>query len=81
VRFVSVVSGCYNEEDNVRELYERVCRVFATQLTDYTFEFIIIDNASKDDSVAVAERLAASCAKTIEIMRHAKNIGPHGSFN
>lgn len=42
---------------------------------------IIIDNASKDNSVAVAERLAASCAKTIEIMRHAKNIGPHGSFN
>ena len=31
--------------------------------------------------VAVAERLAASCAKTIEIMRHAEGIRPHGSFN
>jgi glycosyltransferase involved in cell wall biosynthesis len=41
---------------------------------------VIIDNASQDDSIAVAERLAASDSR-IEIVRHDRNIGPHGSFN
>jgi len=74
VRFVSVVSGCYNEEDNVRELYERVCRVFATQLTDYTFEFIIIDNASRDGTVKVLKDIAA-IDKRLKVIVNNRNFG------
>ena len=29
MKLISVVSGCYNEEDNIRECYEQVKKVFA----------------------------------------------------
>lgn len=43
--FISIVSGCYNEEDNVGELYERVTRTLREKLPEYEYEMIMIDNA------------------------------------
>jgi len=74
MKFISVVSGCYNEEDNVRELYERVCRVFATELPNYTFEFIIIDNASQDGTVEILREIAAQDKRVKGIVNN-RNFG------
>lgn len=74
MKFISVVSGCYNEENNVRELYNRVCRVLAEQLPEYAFEFIIIDNASKDDTVKVLKEIAAS-DKRVKVIVNNRNFG------
>lgn len=41
---------------------------------------IIIDNASTDNSVAVARQLAESDPR-IQVICHEKNLGPHASFN
>ena len=41
---------------------------------------IIIDNASTDDSVAVARELAAQDPR-IEVICHENNLGPHASYN
>ena len=40
----------------------------------------IIDNASTDDSVAVARQLAREDAR-VEVIEHHTNLGPHASFN
>ena len=40
MKLISVVTGSFNEEDNVTELYERICRVFAERLPQYAFELI-----------------------------------------
>ena len=45
---LSVVAGTFNEEENVTELYERICRVFADSLPNYEFELILIDNGMGD---------------------------------
>ena len=45
-KLISVVTPCYNEEANVRELYERIKTVFAA-LPAYRYEHIFIDNASQ----------------------------------
>ena len=47
MKFISVVTSCYNEEDNVEELYRQVKRVFE-DLKIYRYEHIFIDNASTD---------------------------------
>ena len=60
MKLISVVTPCYNEEGNVRELQERVCRVFANELPEYQFEFI--DNASKDGTVPVLREIAGLSA-------------------
>jgi hypothetical protein len=41
---------------------------------------LIIDNASTDDSVEVAQQLAADDAR-VEVVARRRNLGPHASFN
>jgi len=72
--FVSVVSGCFNEEENVRELYDRVVRVFEQDLPGYTFELILIDNASSDNTVGVLKEIARE-DRRVKIIVNNRNFG------
>lgn len=72
--FLSVVTGCYNEEGNVLELYERICKTFANDLPGHTFELIVIDNASVDKTVEVLKSIAAS-DKRVKIIVNNRNFG------
>jgi glycosyltransferase involved in cell wall biosynthesis len=74
MRFISIVSGTYNEEENVRELHERVCRLFAEQLPEYAFELIVIDNASQDGTVKVLKQIAAE-DKRVKVIVNNRNFG------
>ena len=44
MKLISVVTPCYNEEENVNEAYERVKEVFSS-LPQYRYEHLFIDNA------------------------------------
>ena len=44
-RVISIITPCYNEEGNVREVYQRV-RAAIAAMGDYRYEHIFIDNAS-----------------------------------
>jgi len=72
--FVSVVTGCFNEEGNVFELYERICATFAKDLPGYAFELIFIDNASTDKTVEVLKGLAHA-DKRVKIIVNNRNFG------
>lgn len=72
--FISIVSGCYNEEENVRELWERVTRVMAEQLPEYSYEFIIIDNCSTDHTVDVLREICKQ-DKRVKIIVNNRNFG------
>ncbi|MFO1431435.1 MAG: glycosyltransferase family 2 protein [Candidatus Competibacteraceae bacterium] len=72
--FISIVSGAFNEEENVEELYNRITRIFHEQLPEYSYELIVIDNASKDATVAVLKRIAAK-DKRLKIIVNNRNFG------
>jgi polyisoprenyl-phosphate glycosyltransferase len=72
-KLISVVTPCYNEEGNVRELYERIKAVFAG-LPAYRYEQIFIDNASRDNTVAVLRELAAA-DPNVKVIVNARNFG------
>jgi glycosyltransferase involved in cell wall biosynthesis len=72
-KLISVVSGCYNEEDNVRECYEQVKKVFA-EIGTYRYEHIFIDNASKDKTAAILRELAGA-DKNVKVILNARNFG------
>jgi len=73
MKSISVVTACYNEVDNVEELYRRV-RAAIASLGRYRYEHIFIDNASTDGTVAVLKRLAAD-DPNVKIIVNARNVG------
>lgn len=70
---ISVVTHCYNEEDNVQALYEKVKAIF-TKLKNYQYEHIFIDNASTDKTVAIL-KLIAQTDKNVKIIVNMRNFG------
>jgi glycosyltransferase involved in cell wall biosynthesis len=74
MRFISIVMGCYNEQENLPEVHERVTRVMAEQLPEYAYEIIVIDNASTDDSVGVLREICAA-DKRVKVIVNTRNFG------
>src|SRR5271157_1273622 len=73
MKLISVVTACYNEEENVEEVYRQVKKVFAG-LPDYRYEHIFIDNASRDKTVSILKEIAKK-DKNLKIIVNAKNFG------
>jgi len=73
MRLISIVTPCYNEEENVREVYEQVKQVF-DDLKDYTYEHVFIDNASKDKTVAILREIAKN-DKLVKVIVNTRNFG------
>lgn len=71
---ISIVTGCYNEEENVETLYQEVKKVFQNDLKNYEYEHIFIDNASKDKTVSILKRLAG-VDKNVKIIVNSRNFG------
>ncbi len=71
---ISVLIATYNEEDNVCPLTEELVNIFNTQLTQYDYEIVFIDNHSRDKT---RERLRALCAENpkVKAIFNAKNFG------
>jgi glycosyltransferase involved in cell wall biosynthesis len=72
-KLITIMTPCYNEELNVRELHRRVLTV-AAKLPDYRIEHLFIDNASKDGTVAVLREMAAQ-DPTVKVIVNARNFG------
>ena len=72
-KFISVVTGCYNEEENVRELYCQVKEVF-DQMDDYTYEHIFIDNASRDKTVSILKEISLT-DPNVKVIVNTRNFG------
>jgi polyisoprenyl-phosphate glycosyltransferase len=73
MKLISVVTPCYNEEANVREVYERVRAVMAGFPT-YGYEHIFIDNSSSDTTVAILKELARQDGN-VKIIVNSRNFG------
>jgi glycosyltransferase involved in cell wall biosynthesis len=72
-RTLTVITPCYNEEGNVRELYERV-RAAIIAAGDYRYEHIFIDNASRDNTLRELKAIAAQ-DKNVKVIRNTRNFG------
>ena len=70
---VTVVSPVYNEEDNVQPAYEALDKVFEG-LSDYTAEFIFVNDGSADRSLEKLRELAAA-DKRVCVLSFSRNFG------
>jgi glycosyltransferase involved in cell wall biosynthesis len=70
---ISVVIPCYNEEGNVRNLYQRLCAVL-DNIADLDFNIVFIDNASLDATPEILEDLAARDCR-VKVIFNVRNFG------
>jgi glycosyltransferase involved in cell wall biosynthesis len=72
--FISIVTGCFNEEANVGELYERVTCVLRDELPEYAYEFIFIDNDSTDKTVEILREICRQDPR-VKVIVNNRNFG------
>jgi glycosyltransferase involved in cell wall biosynthesis len=73
MKSISILTPCYNEEANVREVYQRVRDAIAS-LGNYRYEHLFIDNASTDNTFAILQELAAN-DRNVKVIRNTRNFG------
>ena len=71
-KLISVVTACFNEEDNVEKLYLQVSQIM--KLLPYTYEHIFIDNSSTDSTVEKIKKLAKK-DKNLKLIVNTRNFG------
>jgi glycosyltransferase involved in cell wall biosynthesis len=74
IPLITVVTPCYNEEGNVRELYVAVLGVFE-RLPQYRYEHLFIDNASTDRTADLLRELARQ-DHAVKVILNTRNFGP-----
>ena len=72
-KLVTIVTGCYNEVENVRPLYEALQAIFTTR-PQYRFEILYIDNASQDGTQHILRAIAAE-DPSVKVILNARNFG------
>jgi glycosyltransferase involved in cell wall biosynthesis len=72
-KLITILTPCYNEELNIREVHRRVVAM-AAALPEYRFEHLFIDNASTDGTVGVLRAMAAE-DPTVKVIVNARNFG------
>lgn len=70
---ISISSGCYNEEGNLQEWYDRLIKMLG-QFPQYDYEIIIADNCSTDRSREILRKLAAQ-DKNFKVIFNSNNFG------
>lgn len=74
---ISVMVPCYNEQDNVRPLCESVRTLLQTELPEYDYEILFIDNKSTDNTRTILREL---CAEDLQV-KAIFNMKNFGQFN
>ena len=75
---VSIVIPLYNEEESLPELCEWIVRV--VNANNYSYEIIMVDDGSTDNSWDVIENLSANNAN-IKGIKFQRNYGKSAALN
>ncbi len=70
---ISIVVPCYNEQDALPLFYREITRV-AGEMDYAQFEFVFIDDGSKDDTLPLLRQLAAADAR-VRFVSFSRNFG------
>lgn len=75
---VSILIPCYNEEENVSPMSNAIVNLFSSELTQYDYELIFIDNNSNDETRNILRGICSKNSK-IKAIFNAKNFGQFNS--
>lgn len=76
---VSIVCPCYNEEAMLPLYYEAMQKTVFSQLTDYDFELILINDGSKDKTLSILRELARTDDR-VKYISFSRNFGKEAAM-
>jgi len=79
MKMISIVSPCFNEEDNLTHCHETIATIMAEHLPDYAYEHVFADNGSTDRTPEMLRELAARDPH-VKVILNARNFGPFRSM-
>lgn len=75
---VELIVPCYNESAVLKMFYDESCRVINT-IEDYDFNFIFIDDGSKDDTLSIMKELAKEDER-VKYISFSRNFGKESAM-
>jgi glycosyltransferase involved in cell wall biosynthesis len=72
---ITVITPCFNEEDNVEVCASELQKIMSEKLPTYEYEHIFADNASTDATLDKLRVLAAQDSR-IRVISNSRNVGP-----
>ncbi len=72
-KLISVIVPCYNEQEVLHMFYDEMSRVAGT-MTDYNFEFIFVNDGSRDNTLNICKELAAKDER-VKYISFSRNFG------
>ena len=75
---VSLIIPCYNEEKALPSFWKEA-KTVTDQLTDYTFEFIFVDDGSRDGTLPILRELAAEDSR-VKYISFSRNFGKEAAM-
>lgn len=73
MKTICIITPCYNEEDNVKEIHNQIDKIFS-KYPNYNYKHLFIDNHSNDNTVAEIKKL---CSKNnnVQLIQNSRNFG------
>ena len=72
---ITIITPCFNEEDNVERCYQAAKKMMKNDLPNYSYEHIFSDNASTDSTFKILS-LIAKKDKNVKVILNSRNVGP-----
>lgn len=72
---ISVTIPCWSEEKSVRQMYDRLTKIFQEQLFQYDYEIIYVDDYSPDNTRAEIRKLCEEDGRHVKAVFNARNFG------
>lgn len=75
---ISIIVPCYNEEESMPLFYEEICKI-ADTFKKVDFEFIFVNDGSRDRTLEIARRLSHS-DKRVKYISFSRNFGKEAAI-
>lgn len=80
MKLISIVVPCYNEQENIRNFYQEIMKVFQSLPKDsYELEIIYVDDGSKDKTLPEIRELA-KLSPAVKYLSLSRNFGKESAL-
>ncbi len=76
---ISVIVSCYNEEKTIPIFYEKIEQVRRNDFNDIEFEYIFVNDGSKDNSLSIIKKISEKDSK-VKYISFSRNFGKEAAM-